>query len=596
MFDKKEEKSYNRIVDNKGECHMEKETETKKKTTKKKKEPVEKAPEVKEEKTEEIKEEKAEEVVAEPPKEEAPVVETPPKKKGNAGVVIAILISVIVTFLLLGGIVVLFISGFSAKKVRPETKKETVEKPVQSSPYRLSGNGLEDFDLYFLQLENNQTNKIYSPLSIKYALAMLNEGTDGRSHEQIKALIGDYKAKKYNNNEHMSFANAMFIRNTFKDNIKNSYIQTLEDEFGAEVIVDSFENAKPMNDWISNRTFNLINNLLDDDTVSEENFILINALAIDMNWNNQIQCKEGRTIPCKRYYVKYQHEKYQDIVREIYGEFEKVNFNGQDVDAGTIGVSANRYDIIKELGEENIRKEVGAELQAYIDNGGEMCDKSFDEVMDNYMKELGSNYKRLDASTDFYFYTDNEIKVFAKDLKTYDDMTLQYVAVMPKEDSLQEYIEDVDSDELNEIIRDLKPIELESFKDGVVTKLHGSIPFFKYEYELDLIKDLKTLGVEDIFDINKSDMSKMLTNGKQYIDDAHHKAMIEFSNDGIKAAAVTTMGGAGSSSCFISFDHEYEVPVEEIDVTFDKPYLYIIRDKKSGEVWFAGTVYNPGNN
>ena len=35
------------------------------------------------------------------------------------------------------------------------------------------------------------------------------------------------------------------------------------------------------------------------------------------------------------------------------------------------------------------------------------------------------------------------------------------------------------------------------------------------------------------------------------------------------------------------------VPVEEIDLTFDKPFLFIIRDKETGEVWFAGTVYEP---
>ena len=35
------------------------------------------------------------------------------------------------------------------------------------------------------------------------------------------------------------------------------------------------------------------------------------------------------------------------------------------------------------------------------------------------------------------------------------------------------------------------------------------------------------------------------------------------------------------------------VPVETIDVTFDKPYMYIIRDKVDGEVWFVGSVYEP---
>ena len=80
---------------------------------------------------------------------------------------------------------------------------------------------LENFDLYFLQLENTKENKIYSPLSIKYALAMLQEGAKGETKEQITNLIGDYKPKAYTNSEHMSFANAMFIRNTFKDKVKD---------------------------------------------------------------------------------------------------------------------------------------------------------------------------------------------------------------------------------------------------------------------------------------------------------------------------------------------------------------------------------------
>jgi hypothetical protein len=33
--------------------------------------------------------------------------------------------------------------------------------------------------------------------------------------------------------------------------------------------------------------------------------------------------------------------------------------------------------------------------------------------------------------------------------------------------------------------------------------------------------------------------------------------------------------------------------VEEIDMTFDKPFVFFIQDKDTGEVWFAGTVYQP---
>jgi len=30
-----------------------------------------------------------------------------------------------------------------------------------------------------------------------------------------------------------------------------------------------------------------------------------------------------------------------------------------------------------------------------------------------------------------------------------------------------------------------------------------------------------------------------------------------------------------------------------IDLTFDKPFMFIIRDKDTQEVWFSGTVYEP---
>ena len=507
------------------------------------------------------------------------------KKKGNKK---PILIAIIVVLVL----AIVGVCGYMVyTRYFVEEKSTTVKSSVKKSQYRLSGNGLEDFDLRFLQLENEAKNKIYSPLSIKYALAMLQEGASGDTKEQITNLIGDYKPKAYPNSDHMSFANAMFIRNTFKDQVREEYTKNLKDKYNAEVILDEFSSPDNINNWVSDKTFKLINNLIDD--VSENNFFLINALAIDMNWNNQLQCKEGRTIPCMPYFVKYQHEKYTDSVREIYDNFEKVKFNGKDVDAAVIGASINKYDIIKELGEDNIRKTVGAELQAYIDKGGEMCGETYESWMDNYIKTLGANYKSVDQSTDFYLTESDDVKVFAKDLKEYDGITLQYVGIMPKKVELDEYVKNIDSKNINELINGLKNISFENFKDGVVTKIHGNIPFFKYEYSLPLLKDLKKMGINNIFDINKSDLSNMITGEKQYIDKAVHKANIEFSNDGIKAAAATAFGGSGAAGCFIDFDHEYEVPIEEIDLTFDKPYMYIIRDKATGEVWFTGTVYDP---
>ena len=101
--------------------------------------------------------------------------------------------------------------------------------------------------------------------------------------------------------------------------------------------------------------------------------------------------------------------------------------------------------------------------------------------------------------------------------------------------------------------------------------------------------DLKKLGIKDIFDEKKADLSNLASDA--HIEEVLHKATIDFSNEGIKAAAATIEAGMGSTS--FGFEHLFKIPVIEIDITFDKPYLFLIRDKDSGEVWFVGSVYQP---
>jgi len=524
------------------------------------------------------------------------------KKKNGKKAIIGIVILFLV--LAIGGGATYFYLGNS--KDTPKTKKSESDSKNFYSTYRLSGNSLEKFDLEFLKLENENKNKVYSPLSIKYALQMLNDGTNGESKKQIDAIVGDYKPVKYANNEHMSFANAMFIRNSFASNISEDYKTNLTNKYNAEVINDNFDSAANINNWVSNKTFKLVDGIIDDSVMGDLNFALINALAIDMSWNNQIQCEstEGNTgdnkVPCKMYKVSYNHEKYSDSIRYITGpqDVETFNFNGnENIKGYNIGASFNNYDIVKELGRDNIYKTISSEYTEWLksDEAKQAYDleTDVDKFINKFIDELDKNYKKEDYSTDFMIYTDDNVKAFGKDLKEYDGITLQYVGIMPTKDNLGDYVSKVSADDLNNIIGGLKTMEGKNFKDGVVTKISGKIPVFDFEYELKLKDDLQKMGVTDIFDINKSDLSNMLgeSGTKQRID-AVHKANIVFSNNGIKAAAVTALGGFGSTTG-PHFEHLYEVPVEEIDMTFDKPYMFIIRDKNSGEVWFTGTVYEP---
>ena len=519
-------------------------------------------------------------------------------KKKNTWVVI--LLSVCIVALIVAIIWVLLLPKDDKGK---KTNISTDSKEYHSD-YKIKGNSLDNFDLYFMKLENAEKNKIYSPLSIKYGLEMLAEGSSGDSKKQIDAVIGDYVAKKYTNSEHMSFANAMFIRDSFKDNVKEEYTSLLKNKYYAEVVTDPFQSAGNINKWISDKTLNLIQNPLTDEDVTIANFYLLNALAIDMNWNNKIQCSSDPSVPDMNYHVSYLHEKYFDGIGCVGEEssFAALKFNNEENIKGLkVGASFNRYDIIKELGEDYIRQVVGDAYREWLAtdsgkrasaNAPEEYSSNPDVYLNKYIQELGSNYKNVDVSSDFSLYVDDDVKLFAKDLQTYDGLSLQYVGIMPQREALKDFVENTNAKKISNYISKLKELKLESFKDGVVTKIVGTIPVFKFDYDLDLLNDLKSLGIKDVFDQEKADLSAMLKDSKdQFIFKAGHKATIDFSNTGIKAAAVTMLGGMGGTSG--AFDYFFDVPVETIDVTFDKPFMFLIRDSKTNEVWFVGTVYEP---
>lgn len=492
-------------------------------------------------------------------------------------------------------VIILFLGvGVYTNKFKENNSTEPIKsnetETKQAFKYALKSNSLEDFDLRFLQLENKKVNKIYSPLSIKYTLAMLNEGTEGESKEQISNLIGEYKSNKYINSENMSFANALFIRDSYKQSIKSNFVNNLKDKYNADVVYDSFNSSERMNSWVSDKTLDLIKNMLSDSDVSELNFALINALAIDMDWKNKF-------LEPINVQAEYAHENYGWMAPKqlLSNKFKDVE---NDISGMGIIASVNNYDIVNTLGEENIRKTVGEEFRKYLNEDpdgnasyyleGKDVETAVKEYLDNYIEEINKNYKSVDKNTDFSIYEDKNVKAFAKDLKEYNGTTLQYVAIMPEED-LDSYINNITAEEINEVINNLKELKSENFKEGVITQIVGYIPKFKFDYNLNLIEDLNDMGVKDVFDKDKANL-KGITDDEAYIGKAIHKANIEFTQDGIKASAATLGGGMGAGSMF---DYIYDVPVEKINLNFDKPYMFIIRDKSTGEVWFAGTVYEP---
>ncbi len=380
------------------------------------------------------------------------------------------------------------------KKLEP-SKNETNTIKLNSSDI--------DFSLQFLKMENKIENVVYSPLSIKYALQMLNDGASGNTKTQIEKALGNTSLGKYNNiDKVLSLANALYIRNDYSKYVKDDYNNNLISKYNAEVKYDDFKSAYNINNWIENKTFGQIKNLLTDDVVTdyENKMFLINALAIDMAWKNK---------------------------------FEEKNTYG---------------------------------MTFYLENNQEMN---------------ATTMRKTTSGDDVSYYKDDDVTVLNMDLEEYEDEQLEFMAIMPNS-NLSDYIKNFNTEKLENIVNKLKLASETNYGVSVW------IPRFSYDYKLDFENDLKKLGITDAFKKELADFSNMSSKTPLWVGGALHKANVDFSEKGIKAAAATVI----YMTVGINPSEEKNKPVV---IEINKPFMYLIKDKKTNEIWFVGTVYKPNS-
>lgn len=493
----------------------------------------------------------------------------------------------VICMLLVILISIMIYSVFLREPTEEELEAARLKEEFES--YRVSGKTFENFDLYFLKANNNEENQLYSPLAIKYALGILSEGAEGQTKEQIDYIINGYKPKLYESNQHMNFANAMFVKSSHEKDLKNDYKSALKDKFNTDIVADSFDNSSGINDWARSNTFDLLDKITTDQKVKNSNYILFNSLAIDMNWKNLLQYAED-SLPSKLYDVYLKHENYSDFIEPISdNQYPNIKFEGNgETQSVSVGATISNYDIIKDLGEDKIKKTLTEQYQQFLDTGGSCGD--IQEIVNTYYEDLKNNYGVVESSTDFYIYNDDDVAAFAKDLEEVDGIKLQYIAIMPKKLLLSEYIDESDSKSIQKIITKLKEIKKENFKSELITKIRVELPLFKYNYSVDMKSSLNKLKITDVFDKEKANISKMTSKDGSYISDALHSSGIEFSNEGLKAAEYSSSKIKKESSCW---DYQFQVPVEEIEISFNRPYMYLVRNKDNGEIWFVGKVHAP---
>ncbi|XP_078395626.1 leukocyte elastase inhibitor-like [Cetorhinus maximus] len=111
--------------------------------------------------------------------------------------------------------------------------------------------------------------------------------------------------------------------------------------------------------------------------------------------------------------------------------------------------------------------------------------------------------------------------------------------------------------------------------------VHVRLPRFKLEDEHELNSPLSSLGMQDLFEVSKADLSGMSGARDLSVSKVAHKSFVEVNEGGTEAAAATAVMA------------QFCMAMEEEMFTADHPFLFFIRHNKSNNILFFGRYTSP---
>jgi serpin B len=151
----------------------------------------------------------------------------------------------------------------------------------------------------------------------------------------------------------------------------------------------------------------------------------------------------------------------------------------------------------------------------------------------------------------------------------YDGGELSMVILLPASGQFEAFEEALDVDQANAIINAL------GRKEVALT-----MPKFEFDSEFSLGETLAALGMPSAFS-GDANFSGMTGNRNLYIADVVHKAFVSVDEAGTEAAAATAVVMEMSA-----------IP-ETVEVTINRPFIFLIRDIETGAILFVGRILNP---
>ncbi|MFZ1043137.1 MAG: serpin family protein [Anaerolineales bacterium] len=153
----------------------------------------------------------------------------------------------------------------------------------------------------------------------------------------------------------------------------------------------------------------------------------------------------------------------------------------------------------------------------------------------------------------------------------YNGNTAAMDIIMPDSGNFQSFESALDAQKINDIFNSMQS-----------TPIALGLPKFTFTANFSLSDQLKSLGMTDAFN-DQADFSGMTGNRNLYISDVIHKAFVAVDEKGTEAAAATAVIMQAMS-----------MPVQQrVHLIIDRPFLFVIRDLKSGQMLFVGRVLNP---
>jgi serpin B len=154
----------------------------------------------------------------------------------------------------------------------------------------------------------------------------------------------------------------------------------------------------------------------------------------------------------------------------------------------------------------------------------------------------------------------------------YANSNMSMVIFLPENGSLDSFVNSLTTEKITDLLNSLSTTQEVSL----------DLPKFKFDASFNLNDALSTLGMPDAFTSGKADFSGMDGKKDLLIQGVLHKAFIAVDEQGTEAAAATgvVVGLAA-------------IPVNQVTVKVDHPFLFMIVDHDTGTVLFLGRVVDP---